>query len=72
MTEQKARKARAHGETWHKARRLYLAYPLVPVADLARVLEVTRQCFDEYTRDLKGERETRRGKALQRLKDEWK
>jgi hypothetical protein len=68
MTDQK-RRARAHGETWHRARKLYLAHPLIPVADLARVLGVTRQCFDDYTRDLKGERETRRGEALQRLKD---
>lgn len=71
MTEHKPkdRKTRAHGETWIQARRLYIKYPLLPAADIARILEVSRQAIDEYVRDLKDERETRRADALQRLKE---
>jgi hypothetical protein len=64
-----------HGKTWHDrgptwrhARRLYLKYPLLPAADLARVLGVSRQAINGYVEDLKQERERRREEALVNLK----
>jgi hypothetical protein len=69
------REARKHGKTWHDrgptyvhARRLYLKYPLLPVADLARILGVSRQAIDEYVGGLKEERAKRREEALVKLK----
>jgi HTH domain len=69
------RKERAHGATWHDrgptwrhARRLYLKYPLLPAADLARILGVSRQAINGYVEDLKTEREKRREDALDSLK----
>jgi hypothetical protein len=66
---------RQHGKTWHDrgptwkhARRLYLKYPLLTVADLARILGVSRQAINGYVEDLKEEREKRRDEALVRLK----
>ena len=66
---------RKHGKTWHDrgptwahARRLYIKYPLLPVADLARILGVTRQAIYEYVEGLKEEREKRYEEALANLK----
>jgi hypothetical protein len=64
----KERKQRPHGDTWEQARRLYLKYPLVPVADLARMLGVSRARVDACVPDLKPERERLRREALKRLK----
>lgn len=67
--------ARKHGKTWHDrgptyehARRLYRKYPLLPVADLARILGVHRQTVYEYVEGLEEERERRREEELVRLK----
>jgi HTH domain len=72
-TERKS--ARKHGKTWHErgptwghARRLYLKYPLLTAADLAKILGVSRQAIDQYVRDLKGERKSRYEAALAKLK----
>jgi hypothetical protein len=69
------RKVGKHGKTWHErgptwrgARRLYLKYPLLPAADLARILGVSRQAINEYVEDLKEEREKRREEALVKLR----
>ena len=73
--ERKSAEARKHGKTWHDrgptwghARRLYLKYPLLSAADLARILGVSRQAIDQYVEGLKEEREKRREKELLRLK----
>ena len=73
--ERKSVQARKHGKTWHDrgptwghARRLYLKYPLLPAADLARILGVSRQAIDQYVDGLKEEREKRREEELVRLK----
>jgi predicted transcriptional regulator len=47
---------------------LFLKYPLLSVADLARILGVSRQAIDQYVEDLKDEREKRREEALANLK----
>jgi hypothetical protein len=67
--------ARKHGKTWHDrgptwkhARRLYFNYPLLPAADLAHILGVSRQAIDQYVGGLKEEREKRREEALAKLK----
>jgi hypothetical protein len=69
------REARKHGKTWHDrgptwehARRLYLKYPLLAAADLARILGVSRQTIDGYVGELKEERGKRREEALAKLK----
>ena len=66
---------RKHGKTWHDrgptwkhARRLYLKYPLLPTADLARILGVSRQAIYEYVEGLKEERKKRYEEALVNLK----
>jgi predicted transcriptional regulator len=64
----KKRKAREHGETWERARRVYLKYPLLPAADIARLLGVTRQTVDEYVKELKEEREKLHDDALEQLR----
>jgi len=68
MSEPKERKARDHGETWERARRLYLKYPLLPASDIARILRVSRQAIGEYVRDLKPEREERHAATLASIK----
>lgn len=77
MPEQliKHKSARKHGKTWHDrgptyehARRLYIKYPLLPAADLARILGVSRQAVYEYVEGLAEEREKRREEALVKLK----
>jgi len=67
--------ARKHGKTWHErgptwghARRLYLKYPLLTAADLAKILGVSRQAIDQYVTDLKDERKNRYEAALVNLK----
>jgi len=74
-TERKRAEARKHGKTWHDrgptwghARRLYLKYPLLPAADLASILGVSRQAIDQYVGGLKEERKKRREEALVNLK----
>ncbi len=64
-----------HGKDWHdrgpvwtNARRLYLKYPLLSVADIARILDVKRQRIDQCVTGLKAEREKRREDALKDLK----
>jgi Mn-dependent DtxR family transcriptional regulator len=66
------RKAREHGATWEHARRLYLKYPLLTVADIARMLDVSRQAINEYVDDLKEEREGLRTRELSRIKQREK
>jgi hypothetical protein len=66
------RKAREHGKTWEHARRLYLKYPLLAVADIARMLDVSRQAINEYVGDLKEEREGLRTRELNRIKQREK
>jgi hypothetical protein len=58
------RKQRPHGETWETMRRLYLKYPLVPVADLAEMLKITRARAHACVTDLGDERERLRRQAL--------
>jgi predicted transcriptional regulator len=77
MTKPKWQTADAHGETWHEygptretARRLYIKYPLLSVADIARMLTVSRQAIDEYVRGLKEERERLHANALARIRKE--
>jgi len=67
--------AQKHGKRWHdpgptrvQARRLYLKYPLLAAADLARIFEVSRQAIDQYVAGLKEEREKRREEALCQIK----
>jgi predicted ArsR family transcriptional regulator len=56
------------GPTWKNARRLYLKYPLVSVADIARILGVSRQAIHQYVEGLTEEREKRYEEALVKLK----
>ena len=69
------RNPRKHGKTWHDrgptwkhARRLYLKYPLLPAADIARILGVSRQAIFKYVKDLMEGQEKRREEALVKLK----
>lgn len=62
------RKQRPHGETWETMRRLYLKYPLVPVADFAEMLGITRARAHACVSDLGDERERLRRRALDSLK----
>jgi hypothetical protein len=64
-----------HGESWHDhgplrehARRLYLKYPLLPSADIARILGVSRSRIAACVVGLQEEREKRREDALDKLK----
>jgi hypothetical protein len=75
MTRPKWQTAERHGEKWHEhgpiwehARRLYLAYPFIPVADLARVLGVSRARFNVCVEGLRDERDQRCDDALKSLK----
>jgi len=47
---------------------MYLKYPLLPVSDLARILEVSRQTIYEYVEGLAEEREKGREEAIIKLK----
>jgi hypothetical protein len=60
--------AREHGETWARARRLYLAHPFIPVSDLAGVLEVSRARFNVCVDGLLDERQRRCDEVLRHLK----
>ena len=62
------RKARKHGETWSQARRLYLKYPLLTIADIARLLGVSRARVNECLEGLKEEREGLRTRELERIR----
>jgi hypothetical protein len=75
MTKPKWQTAERHGKTWHErgplweqARRLYVEYPFISPADLARVLKVSRARFYACVQGLEDEREKCRADALQRLK----
>jgi len=68
MAERTERKAREHGETWKHARRLYLAHPFIPAADLAQVLGVSLARFNVCIEGLRDDRKRRCQDALQRLK----
>ena len=68
MAERRERKAREHGETWANARRLYLAHPFIPAADLADILGVSLARFNVCIDGLRDERKRRCQDALQRLK----
>ena len=71
---------RKHGKAWHdrgptyeNARRLYLKYPLLAAADIARILGVTRSAIWKYVKDepdLRDGQEKRRAEALNKLKKE--
>jgi len=61
------RKQRPHGETWETMRRLYLKYPLLPVVDLARLLDISRARANACVSDLGDERERLRLTALDRI-----
>jgi hypothetical protein len=56
------------GKTWEQARRLCLKYPLLSLADLARLLDVSRARINECITDLKDERAKLRDDALEHLK----
>jgi predicted transcriptional regulator len=67
--------AQKRGEKWNDpgptrkhAQRLYLKYPLLPAADLARILGVSRQAVSKYVKNLTEEREKRYEEALVKLK----
>jgi hypothetical protein len=75
LTERKSAQAPKHGKKWHdpgptriRARRLYLKYPLLPAADLAHILRVSRQAVYAYVEGLAEEREKLRKDALVKLK----
>jgi hypothetical protein len=77
MTKPKWQTAERHGENWHDygptretARRIYLAYPFVPVADLARLLHITRARFNVCIDDLRDDRKRRCADALALIKKE--
>ena len=55
------------GETWERVRKLGLKYPLLSLADLARLLGVSRARVNECLLDLKDERERLRGEELARI-----
>ena len=74
--EHKTAEAQKHGERWHDrgptwkhARRLYLKYPLLPAADIAHLLGVSRQVVYEHIEGLMGERKKLREEALVKLKE---
>ncbi len=56
------------GETWERARKLGLKYPLLSLADLARLLDVSRARINECLLDLKDERERLRTRELERIR----
>ena len=68
-TKTQTRKPRGHGENWDKMRRVFIKYPLVPVADLARLFGVSRAAFYKNVSGLVEERERLRRDALDRLRD---
>ena len=74
-TERKSAEAQKHGERWHDrgptwkhARRLYIKYPLLAAADIARILGVSRQAIFKYVEGLTKEREKLNKEALIKLK----
>ena len=69
MTKAQTRKLRGHGENWDKMRRGFIKYPLVPVADLARLFGASRAAFYKNVSGLVEERERLRREALDRLRD---
>jgi hypothetical protein len=71
-TPERQRKEREHGQTWERARLLYLSHPFIPVADLARVLGVSRARFNVCVDGLLEERRRRCDEVLQRLTEECK
>jgi hypothetical protein len=68
MTEPKERKARPHGETWDQVRRLYLKYPLLAPADLARIMGISRARVAQCVVGLTDERNKLHEDALKDLK----
>jgi biotin operon repressor len=56
------------GETWERARKLSLKYPLLSLADLARLLGVSRARVSACLDGLKDEREGLRTRELERIK----
>jgi predicted ArsR family transcriptional regulator len=63
------------GENWNdpgpmriRAQDLYLKYPLMSAADIARILGVSRQAVCKYVKKLTGEHEKAREEALLELK----
>ena len=63
---------REHEETWERARRLYLAYPLLTTADIARLLGVSRQRVHACIKGLEDRRETLREAALNSVRKKEK
>jgi hypothetical protein len=66
----------AHGDSWHgsgktreTARRLYLAQPFVPAADLARLLRITRARFYVCVDGLLDERKRRCQEVLGEIRE---
>lgn len=51
-----------------RAQDLYLKYPLMSAADIARVLGVSRQLVFKYVKKLSGQREKAREEAIIQLK----
>jgi DNA-binding transcriptional regulator LsrR (DeoR family) len=65
------------GENWNdpgpmriRAQDLYIKYPLMSAADIARILGVSRQLVCKYVKKLTEERERAREEALVKLKRE--
>jgi hypothetical protein len=59
-----------HGETWQRARALYLEQPFIPAADLAELLGISRARFYICVDGLEDERRKRCSEILKRLKRE--
>lgn len=55
------------GETWERVRILSRKYPLLSLADLARLLGISRARVNQCLLDLKDERERLRAKELERI-----
>jgi hypothetical protein len=75
VTKPKWQTAEKHGETWHergetweRARKLYLAHPFISPADLSRVLGISRARFYACVKGLEREREQLCEAALKRIK----
>jgi hypothetical protein len=73
--ENKSTQAQKHGKRWHDpgptrkhAERLYTKYPLLPIAEIANILGVSRQAINEYVKGLTEERERAREEAIVKLK----
>ncbi len=68
----KRKRPREHGETWERVRRLYIRYPLLPVADIATLCGVSRARANACVTGLLAERERLRAGALAKISHDEK